>query len=211
METRQVFGSKEVAWEKRPRVQFCSQCGSKCEEQILFEVTRDVCTGCGKVYYVNLGVAIVVLVVDEDRVLLCKRARYLGYGGLWCTPSGSIELSEDFLTAGLRETVEETSVFVEVTGLFSVVSNFWDHGGSNLVVVLLARPIGGTPGPTAESEEVAWFRYNELPEMAWEGDRHAIERYFATREPEASVDLNYVIFDAVDGRPEPPPASRYQA
>jgi NADH pyrophosphatase NudC (nudix superfamily) len=110
METRQVFGSREVAWQKRTRVYFCSQCGGRCEEKLVYGEPRDVCTACGHTHAARPRAAVAVLVVDEGRVLLCKRAAALKYGGRWCLPSGAIEFDEDFLTAGRRETEEFSSL-----------------------------------------------------------------------------------------------------
>src|SRR5258705_12101782 len=45
----------------------------------------------------------------------------------------------------------------------SVVES-WSYGNSNLVAVLLAAPVGGTPHPTPESDEVAWFDPANLPD-----------------------------------------------
>jgi 8-oxo-dGTP pyrophosphatase MutT (NUDIX family) len=211
VDTRQVFGSKEVAWVKRPIANFCTRCGSKLEDQIHYGELRRVCSSCGFVHYLRPGAAVAVVVVQDDRVLLCKRANQLYCGGLWCLPSGAIELNEDFLTAGLRETEEETGVRVEIKGLLSVVSNFWDDGNSTLVPVLLAEPVGGTPVPTAESEAVAWFNPNELPDMAFEADRHIVERYFASGLSGAPIDSNYARHDASGprGLTTPPIASRF--
>jgi len=211
VEARQVFGSREVAWQKRPRVYFCSQCGAKCEERLVYGEPRDVCTSCGHRHAARPGAAVAVLVVDQGRVLLCKRAAPLLYGGHWCLPSGAIEFNEDFLTAGLRETEEETGVRVEITSLLSAVTNFWSYGNSNLVAVLLATPVEGTPHPTPESDEVAWFDPENLPDLCFEADRHIIERYFATRLGGVPVDLHFATFAAAETGPEPPPSSVFPA
>jgi ADP-ribose pyrophosphatase YjhB (NUDIX family) len=209
METRQVFGSKETAWAKRPRVFFCSQCGSKCEQRLIWGLERDVCTSCGHQHWLNAIPFVAVVITDGDKVLLCKRATQLGYGGLWCLPSGHIDLNEDFLTAGYREAEEESGVRVEIQSILSVVSNFWDHGGSTLGIVLLARPVEGTPHPTEESEAVEWFSPDALPELAWEADRYVIQNYFETRQTGAPVDLHYIRAGADNGW-TPPPASNHE-
>jgi 8-oxo-dGTP diphosphatase len=152
-----------------------------------------------------------VVITDGDRVLLCKRAAQLGFGGLWCLPSGHVDVNEDFSTAGLREAEEESGVRVEIRSILSVVSNFWDHGGSTLGIVLLADAIGGTPHSTDESEAVDWFSPDGLPELAWEADRHIIQHYFSTREVGALIDLDFARLDApgAAGALQPPPASRF--
>jgi ADP-ribose pyrophosphatase YjhB (NUDIX family) len=151
--------------------------------------------------------------VERDwHVLLCRRGPGTGVGGRWCLPGGHIEFHEDFITAGLREVEEETGLEVEVKGILSVVSNFWDHGHSTLVAVLLAHPIAGEPrADGVETSEVAWFPANGLPQadMAFVADIHIIERYFATRELGARVDPAYVRLAGRDPKYSPPPASRH--
>ena len=161
----------------------------------------------------NPSPGVTVLVVDDDNVLLGRRAPGIGYvggGGKWCLPGGHIEYGEDFLTAALRETQEETGVEVEVTGLLSVVSNFFEEqGASTLAVVLLASPVGGQPRPDGhETTEVAWFRHESLPELAFEADAHIVTRYFATRDSGARVDPAFVRLEGRDPEYVPPPASR---
>jgi ADP-ribose pyrophosphatase YjhB (NUDIX family) len=209
MDARQVFGRLPDDFHRHITVEYCSQCGARCETRELNGLPRSICTRCGHVHFFNPSPAVAVVVVEGDSVLLCQRATATDYAGRWCLPSGHIEYNEDFLTAALRETHEETGVEVEIKGLISVVSNFWEHGASTLVPVLLATPVGGAPRPSDETSAVAWFRGNALPELAWEADAHIIERYFATRDTGAAVDPAYVRFDADSAGRQPPPAERF--
>jgi 8-oxo-dGTP pyrophosphatase MutT (NUDIX family) len=212
METRQVFGSLAAAQSKRRRILFCSQCGSKCEDRLLWGEVRSVCTTCGYADVVRPGAAVAVVVVEGPRVLLCKRSTIITWPGKWCLPAGAIEFDEDFLTAGLRETEEETGLKVEIESIITVVTNYWDVGSNTVVPVLLAHPIDGIPHPTPESDEVAWFDPEALPEeMCWEADRHIITRYFRNQLAGIPVDLSYTRLDLAETRPEPPPSSMYRA
>jgi ADP-ribose pyrophosphatase YjhB (NUDIX family) len=208
MEAKQVFGRLPDDWQPRITPAFCSKCGSECR------LWRDgkahsVCTACGQMQFVNPTLGVEVLVADGDRVLLGRRSLWTGWGGRWCLPGGHVDFDEDFLTAGLRETLEETGVHVEVTGLLSVVSSFWQHLDSTLVAVLLARPLRGGPAANPEMSEVAWFQWDSLPEMAFEADAHVIERYFTTRNPGAPVDAAFSRLDVDPALRELPPAERY--
>jgi ADP-ribose pyrophosphatase YjhB (NUDIX family) len=213
MEARQVFGSVENALANRKRIAFCTQCGSKTEERLVWGEPRSVCTACGYRDSARPAPAVAVVVVRDGQVLLCKRMPGMAFGGLWCLPSGGIEFDEDFLTAGRRETLEETGVEVEITSIISVVSNFWDQGNHTVVPVLLAEPLAGEPRPTSESQDAAWFRPDDLPDLAFEADRHIIERYFATRLAGVPVDLDYARHDAPGAArvESAPPSSRYPA
>lgn len=212
MEARQVFGSLPERWEERLLIAYCPRCGSSCTNVEIGGLTRSRCTACGYVHFVNPSPAVAVVVASGDRVLLCRRAPRTGHAGLWCLPSGHIEYNEDFITAGLREVEEETGLRVEITGILSVVSNFWDHGASSFVAVLLGEYLGGEPRPDAkETIDVAWFPADRLPhdEMAWGADEHIIARYFTSRDAGAKVDPAYARFDGRDASYVPPIASRH--
>ncbi len=136
------------------------------------------------------GVAI--LVVDHDQILLCRRAQGRFEGGRWCLPCGFIEFDEDYLTAAIRETKEETGLDIKIRSIISVTSNFFSEKMHTLVITLLAECVGGTACGGDDIDRVQWFRFDEeLPELAFEGDRHLIKRYFSTRLEGVGVDPDY--------------------
>jgi 8-oxo-dGTP diphosphatase len=212
LEARQVFGVLPEGWEERLLIKYCPRCGSDCSDAVIYGRQRSRCTVCDYVHFVNPAPGVTVMVVRDHDVLLCRRAPGVGYvggDGKWCLPGGHIEYNEDFITAGLRETQEETGIEVEIAGLLSVVSNFWERGASTLAVVLLASPIGGEMQPDHhETTEVGWYHHESLPELAFEADAHIIARYFATRESGARVDPAYVRLSGRDLAYSPPPAAR---
>jgi ADP-ribose pyrophosphatase YjhB (NUDIX family) len=92
-------------------------------------------------------------------------------------------------TAAIREVREETGLRVEIRSLLSVVSNFLADDLHTLVVVLLGRVAGGVPQAGDDLEELRWFPLEgPLPPMAFQADRHIIERYCLTRLSGAPVD-----------------------
>jgi 8-oxo-dGTP diphosphatase len=207
---KQVFGRLPADYLKHLLIEFCPRCGSRCEARQINELPRSVCMSCDYIHFVNPSPAVAVVVVEDGRVLLCRRAPGTGHAGLWCLPSGHIEYNEDFLTAGLREVEEEAGLQIEITGLLSVMSNFWDHGSSTLVAVLLARPLFGEPAADGrETTDARWFIADQLPELAWGADEHIIRRYFATRDAGAAVDSAFVRLRDRDLSYTPPPASSY--
>jgi ADP-ribose pyrophosphatase YjhB (NUDIX family) len=155
------------------------------------ERLRPRCLGCGFVFYREFGVGACVLVVDGDRVLLCRRA-FGGNEGKWCFPGGHVEFDEDWLTAAIREAKEESGLEIEIVALHTVVCNFFGPRRHTIVVVPLARVIGGYLAPDGrEIDEVGWFSATELPDLAFEAERHIIERYFAAPFAGAPVDPRY--------------------
>ena len=80
----------------------------------------------------------------------------------------------------------------EILSLLSVVSNFLAEELHTLVVVLLGRVAGGQARAGDDLEELRWFPLEgPLPPMAFQADRHIIERYWLTRLAGAPVDPRY--------------------
>ena len=96
-----------------------------------------------------------VVVNDDGQVLVIKRRD----NGAWQLPGGVLELSETIQDGLRREVREETGVEVEPERLTGVYKNM------KLGVVALvfrARPVAGTPGPTAEATDVAWWTAEQV-------------------------------------------------
>ncbi|HET6187110.1 MAG TPA: NUDIX domain-containing protein [Trebonia sp.] len=104
--------------------------------------------------------AVAIVVNDAGEILLIRRTD----NGNWALPGGAIEMTESVADAAVRETLEETGIQVEVTGLFGVYSDPGHviHFTSNdevrreFSIVLTACPAGGEPTPSSESSEVRW-------------------------------------------------------
>jgi ADP-ribose pyrophosphatase YjhB (NUDIX family) len=115
----------------------------------------------------SLVPAVTVVVAREDgAILLIRRTD----NGNWALPGGAIEIRESVADAAIRETLEETGVKCEVTGLAGVYSDprHVIHYTSNdevrreFSIVVTARPVSGDPTPSAESREVRWVPPGEL-------------------------------------------------
>jgi 8-oxo-dGTP pyrophosphatase MutT (NUDIX family) len=102
---------------------------------------------------------------EDGAVLLIRRTD----NGNWALPGG-IEMDESVADAAIRETLEETGIQVEVTGLLGVYSDPGHviHFTSNdevrreFSIVLTARPVGGEPATSSESSEVRWVAPADL-------------------------------------------------
>ena len=103
-----------------------------------------------------------------------------------------MEFDEDFLSTATREVYEETGLSIELESLLNVVSNFLSPQLHTLVIVMLAKVIGGNAVPGDDIVELKWFSKNDtLPEMAFDADRHVIEKYWHTDLKGISVDPGY--------------------
>ncbi|GAA0321297.1 NUDIX domain-containing protein [Streptomyces polychromogenes] len=105
-----------------------------------------------------------VVVGEDGRVLLQRRTD----NGMWALPGGRMDLGESIGDCAIRETYEETSITVEITGIVGTYTNpghvfAYDDGEvrQEFSICLLARPTGGTLRSSDESFEVAWFTPQE--------------------------------------------------
>ncbi|HEY6008903.1 MAG TPA: NUDIX hydrolase [Geobacteraceae bacterium] len=192
MRTKQVFTAYDHDGNGRGRqYRFCPDCATPLA-RAASTGARPVCPRCGFVHYQNPAPGVVILITAEDRVLLGRRAATSYAPAKWCLPGGYIEFGEDFLTAGIREVREETGLTVEIDSILSVCSNFLAAELHTLVVVLHARVAGGEPRPGDDLEELGWFPLSgPFPELAFEADRHIIERFRLTPLTGAPVDPVY--------------------
>ncbi|MCX4750505.1 NUDIX domain-containing protein [Kitasatospora sp. NBC_01287] len=109
--------------------------------------------------------ASVVVVGDDGRVLLQRRTD----NGMWALPGGRMELGESLEQCGIRETLEETGIRIEVTGIVGTYTSpghvfAYDDGEvrQEFSICLLGRPVGGDLEVSDESTEVAWFTPAEV-------------------------------------------------
>jgi 8-oxo-dGTP diphosphatase len=193
MEARQVF-DRYQRLAKRPIdiYRYCPRCGAKSRLVASGGHNSHQCPRCGYVLYQNPSPGVVALIIDNDKVLLGKRARDVYRGGRWSLPGGFIEFDEDFLSAAHREIMEETGLSIKIQSIFSVVSNFLKPDLHTLVIVLLAEMIGGDLSPGDEMVRLEWFPLSgPFPDMAFSADTHVIERCRDTRIAGAPIDPRF--------------------
>ena len=161
-----------------PPVRFCSACGAR-----LPSAPPVTCPECGTRHYRNPKPGANAIVVDEDRVLLVRRA-HAPWHGAWCSPGGFSEPGEHPLETVAREVLEEAGQHIDVTAYLGVwVHEYSDEPGTDPdaevinVAYYLARPTAREKGAVdpAEVSEVRWFRWDELPtELAPPGTLEAV-------------------------------------
>lgn len=102
----------------------------------------------------------VIVLNDEGSILLIRRTD----NGNWAIPGGTVDLGESVVQAAVRETLEETGIECEVTGLVGIYSDprhviLCTSNGEvrqEFSIVLTARFLAGRPPPSSESSEVRW-------------------------------------------------------
>ncbi|GGQ27432.1 NUDIX hydrolase [Streptosporangium pseudovulgare] len=91
----------------------------------------------------------------------------------WAVPGGAIDLGESLPQAAIRETVEETGITCEITGLVGTHTDprhvilYTSDGEARqeFSIVLTARPVSGKPTPSDESREVRWVSRDQIDSL----------------------------------------------
>ena len=117
----------------------------------------------------SLVVAVAVVVLDaEGRVLMLERTD----NGKWALPGGAQELGESVREAAVRETLEETGIDIEVSGVVGIYSDprhviAYDDGEvrQEFSICLRGKAVGGTATTSDESQTVRWVEPSELDEL----------------------------------------------
>jgi ADP-ribose pyrophosphatase YjhB (NUDIX family) len=128
-----------------------------------------------------------VVTDDQGRILLIHRTD----NDNWALPGGAMDFGESLPDAAIRETLEETGIKVEITGLVGIytdprhvilyTSN--NEARQEFSVVFTARPVSGTPTPSEESREVEWVKPDDIPGLTMDRSmRIRIDRYLAQEE-----------------------------
>ncbi len=165
----------------QPRLaRFCPMCGAPLEMRQRSGTLRPVCTACDHTVFFDPKVAVAVLIFQDDRVLLIKRAGD-PLKGYWALPAGFVEWDEDPQQAACREVLEETGLMVEVDHLVDVFHTP-DHGGlADIVIAYAARITGGELSAKDDAEAVGWFTKSGLPPLAFLPSQKLLKRW-ANRE-----------------------------
>ena len=130
----------------------------------------------------------VVVANSSGEILMIRRSD----NDNWAVPGGAMDLGESMPDAAIRETLEETGVQVEITGLIGIYTDprhviLYTSNGEvrqEFSIVFTARPLSGTPTPSDESREVRWIPQSELATLTMDRSmRMRIDHYLAAGGP----------------------------
>jgi NAD+ diphosphatase len=156
-----AYAGSLLSWHRRHR--FCANCGAPTEQADGGHERR--CPACDAHHFPRTDPVVIVRVVDGDRLLLGRQARWPE--GRYSVLAGFVEPGETLEEAVRREVREESSVGVGEVGY--VASQPWPFP-SSLMIGFEAVADGGEPRPgDGELADVRWFGRDEV-EAAAGGD-----------------------------------------
>jgi 8-oxo-dGTP diphosphatase len=180
---------------------FCARCASPLEMRHDGGRPRPRCLRCGWTYYAKPALGAAVLIEEDGRILLVRRAHepVLGW---WTLPAGYVEYGEDAAQTAAREALEETGLVVSIDGFHGIFAGFGDPRGAGNLAVFHATRVVGEPIAGDDAAEVRWFGADEIPtEIAFEGSRKAISAWLTRR---ANGLLEPILMSYADAGPAPP-------
>ena len=156
---------------------FCPRCAGTLAPRFLKEKEppRLVCEACGFVFYLDPKVAACTIFMVDGGIVLLKRS-IEPRRGTWVFPGGFVDRGEAVEAAAIRETLEESTLRVTLTGILDVYSF---PGSEIVIVVYAAEVVGGTLTAGDECSEARAFPPEEIPwgELAFESTRAALRDY----------------------------------
>jgi len=141
--------------------------------EVKFGSVRPVCPQCGWIYFIDPKVAAAVLIEENGRVLLVRRA-IEPFQGLWTLPAGFVNGEEDPAEAATRECLEETGLSVHITHVLDVIACREHERGADFVIVYNAEVVSGELAPADDADAAEWFARSELPPLAFKATKKVL-------------------------------------
>lgn len=156
-------------------IAFCPLCGNSLNTRQYSDKLRRTCSKCGYVHFTDPKVGVGVLVVEDQKVLLVRRAMD-PERGKWSIPAGFLDRGEDPKETAVREAKEESGLEVAIEGLVDVFFNPPQHGGASVFILYRATLVGGRAEAGDDADAVGFFGVDELPDLAFASTQAAIRQ-----------------------------------
>ncbi len=152
---------------------FCGMCGSPLQQSPGGEGHLH-CRFCGYIHYRNPLPAVTLIVHDEDRILLIKRA-VPPKKDMLSLPGGFLETGETPLECASRELMEETNLELTDSRLFGLETDMTAYGGI-LLIVFEVTGWKGMEKAGDDASEILWVPIMEIPHLAFEAHNRLIKK-----------------------------------
>ena len=162
---------------------FCPRCGGTLEKRLLkaTEPKRLVCQSCAFIFFQDPKVVAGTIFSLDGGIVLLKRGVEPA-SGKWVFPGGYVDRGESVRDDSIRETKEESQLDVRIESLLNVYSY---PRSPNVIVVYVAKVIGGELGAGDESVEASIFFADQIPwdELAFPSTKEALREYISLYPP----------------------------
>jgi NAD+ diphosphatase len=138
---------------------FCGRCGTRM--RVRRSELAKICPSCNFTSFPRLSPAVIMSVIDEDRILLARSPHFPR--GMYSTLAGFVEPGETLEEAVAREVREE--VGLDICSIRYEGSQPWPFPHS-IMAAFSSRYKGGTiQMDKKEIEDAAWFSRDSLPPL----------------------------------------------
>jgi 8-oxo-dGTP diphosphatase len=144
---------------------FCPKCGGRLALRLIEHRERLVCGQCRFVFYQNSKPCTGVLVIDQNKLLLIKRA-IEPFKGYWDIPGGFLEPGEHPEIGAMREILEETGLHIQLGDLLGIFMDVYETTGDpTLNLFYTAVVTGGEVRAGSDALDLQWFDLAALPQQ----------------------------------------------
>jgi 8-oxo-dGTP diphosphatase len=133
------------------------------------------------------------LIVDEEKILLVKRADHFLEGGKYALPGGYLDPGETTKQGVVREALEETGYEVDLQFLLHINDDpdRKRDERQNVTFYYVAHPVKKVQEADEESTDIRWFAFDALPPREQTAFDHyeEIQMYLAYREKKFAIPI----------------------
>jgi 8-oxo-dGTP diphosphatase len=153
---------------------YCPNCGQPTTAREIGGRQREYCGSCGRAYFHNPIAAAAAVVLEGNRILLCRRNSSV-FRGRWAVPAGFCEEDETIEQCAVREAKEELGLDVEVREIIDANSGFEVEGRPVVGVYYRVEPRAGAIVPGDDVDGVRFFPLDAVPDLPFAGDRRVVQ------------------------------------
>jgi ADP-ribose pyrophosphatase YjhB (NUDIX family) len=164
---------------QNPDLTFCPRCAERLEWRGVEypDVLHPVCTKCGFILWQNVKPSVDALILRGDAShteILLGRQSSPRANGKWCIPGGFLNAGDRIEAALIRECRREMCIEIAVGDLVGAFeAMFYDIPMVDLIYVCTI--VSGEPRAADLIDDVRWFPLDDLPELALDFEREAID------------------------------------